>query len=270
MQRLPTLFISHGAPTLAIRSTPAHRFLRELGAALPRPKAILIASAHWESLGAPAVSLAEQPETIHDFGGFPQEMYSLRYPAPGAPEVAARAAALLTGAGIPAKQSPNRGLDHGAWVPLLLMYPDADIPVAQISVMRDGTPQQHEQVGRALAGLRDEGVLIIGSGALTHNLAEWRTNDVDALAPDWVRDFEVWMKDKLDGQQRDAVLAYRRLAPSGARNHPSEEHLMPLFVAMGAAGPDSVARRLHSSYEYGILAMDIYAFSDAATNPITT
>ncbi len=262
MERLPTLFISHGAPTLAITNSPAHQFLRGLGQSLTRPSAILIASAHWESMGAPALSFAEQPETIHDFGGFPAEMYAIRYRAPGAPAMAQRAVNLLAQAGIASTPSQNRGLDHGAWVPLQLMYPDADIPVAQISVLRNGSPAEHEQMGRALASLRDEGVLIIGSGALTHNLSEWRSNDITTPAPGWVREFEVWMKDQLDSQQRDALLAYRSQAPSGVRNHPSEEHLLPLFFAMGAAGPTATATRLHSSYEYGILAMDVYAFSE--------
>lgn len=261
MTSLPTLFISHGAPTLAIENSPAHRFLLELGKTLPRPKAILVASAHWESVGGPAVSLAAHPETIHDFGGFPDELYAIQYPAPGAPETATKAAALLEQAGIAVKRSATRGLDHGAWVPLHLMYPDADIPVAQISLVRGASAAAHQKIGEALAELRGEGVLIVGSGSLTHNLYEFRGHSIDAEVPSWVSDFDTWMKIRLENNQQESLLDYRMQAPYAARNHPSEEHLMPLFVAMGAAGEGAKAERLHASYEYGVLAMDMYAFS---------
>ncbi|MBV8665241.1 MAG: dioxygenase [Burkholderiaceae bacterium] len=260
MQRLPTLFLSHGSPMLSVQDSPAHRFLQELGKTLPRPKAILIASAHWESIGAPAVSLAPQPETIHDFGGFPQELYEIRYPAPGAPQTAERAASLLEQAGIAVNRSARRGLDHGAWVPLRLMFPEADIPAAQISVVRGATPADHALLGRALEGLRDEGVLVIGSGSLTHNLYEFRGQPLDSPTQPWAAEFSDWMHEKLEAGDRPALLDYRQQAPSAARNHPTEEHLLPLYVAMGATGDHAKAKRLHHSVEYGILAMDAYAF----------
>lgn len=246
---------------LAITESPAHRFLLELGKTLPRPKAILVASAHWESMGGPAVSFAQRPATIHDFGGFPDALFAIQYPAPGSPEVAARAVQLLEHAGFAVKTSPDRGLDHGAWVPLRLMYPDAEIPVLQVSVLRGGTPATHEQMGQSLAALREEGVLIVGSGSLTHNLYEFRGQAIDAAVPNWVSEFSAWMMAMLRDNQRDALLDYRSQAPSAKRNHPTEEHLMPLFVAMGAAGQKAKAERLHSSYEHGVLAMDVYAFS---------
>ena len=261
MSTLPTLFVSHGAPTLAIVDSPASRFLRELGKTLPRPKAILVASAHWESRGGPAVSLAAKPETIHDFGGFPDALFAIQYPAPGAPAVAARAASLLAQEGIGTAQSPSRGLDHGAWVPLRLMYPDGDIPVAQISIVRGASPAEHDRIGRALAPLREEGVLIIGSGSLTHNLYEFRGQPIDTAAPRWVSTFGDWMKARLDANDLQALRAYRHQAPHAERNHPTEEHLLPLYVALGAAGDNASAERLHASYEYGILAMDVYAFT---------
>jgi 4,5-DOPA dioxygenase extradiol len=261
MSTLPTLFISHGSPMLAIDDSPARRFLLELGKTLPRPKAIIVISAHWESIGAPAVSFASRPETIHDFGGFPPALFAIEYPAQGAPETAARAAELLEHAGFSVRRSPDRGLDHGAWVPLRLMYPDADIPVTQISVLRNATPAEHEKLGRALAKLRDEGVLIIGSGSLTHNLYEFRGQPIDAPVPSWVSDFGTWMMNMLQDNERAALLDYRRRAPSAERNHPTEEHLLPLYVAMGAAGDGARAERIHASFEYGILAMDVYAFS---------
>ena len=258
---LPTLFISHGSPMLAIEDSPARRFLLELGKTLPRPKAIIVASAHWESVGGLVVSLASHPETIHDFGGFPEELFNIQYPVQGAPDTAARAAELLEHAGFAVKRSIARGLDHGAWVPLRLMYPDADIPVAQVSLRRGASPAEHERLGKALQELRKDDVLIIGSGSLTHNLYAFRGASIDAEVPPWVGDFDEWMHLRLQHNQRELLLDYRAQAPFAVRNHPTEEHLLPLFVAMGAAGDAPKTERLHASYEYGVLAMDMYTFS---------
>jgi 4,5-DOPA dioxygenase extradiol len=246
---------------LALQDSPARRFLQQLGTSLPRPTAIVVVSAHWETAGGPAVSLAAQPETIHDFGGFPQALFDMRYPASGSPEVAERAASLLEAAGIAVGRSAQRGLDHGAWVPLSLMYPDADVPVLQISLIHGGSPATHEKLGQALAQLRHEGVLVIGSGSLTHNLYEFRGQPVDAPAPAWVSEFESWMRERIEAKDSAALLGYRRSAPSAEMNHPSEEHLLPLFVARGAAGAGAKAQLLHSSFEHGVLAMDAYAFN---------
>jgi 4,5-DOPA dioxygenase extradiol len=245
---------------LALQDSPARRFMQELGKSLPRPKAILLASAHWQTAGGPAVSLAPQPATIHDFGGFPRALFEIEYPAPGAPDAAERAAGLLEAAGLPVGRSAQRGLDHGAWVPLSLMYPEADVPVAQVSILHGASPAEHLRLGAALATLRREGVLVIGSGSLTHNLYEFRGQGVDAPVPHWVSDFEAWMKDRLEKNDRAALLDYRRAAPFAAENHPTDEHLLPLYVAMGAAGADARASLLHSSFEHGVLAMDAYAF----------
>jgi 4,5-DOPA dioxygenase extradiol len=261
MTTFPTIFVSHGSPMLALQDSPARRFLQGLGQSLPRPTAIAVVSAHWETRGAPAVSLATQPETIHDFGGFPQALFDIQYPAPGAPAVAQRAAELFTAAGIPVGTSATRGLDHGAWVPLMLMYPDADIPVVQISIVHGAGPALHQQLGDALQQLRHEGVLVLASGSLTHNLYEFRGQPVDAPAPAWVTGFEAWMRDKLAANDQEALLGYRHLAPMAEKNHPTEEHLLPLYVAMGAAGPGAKAELLHSSFEHGVLAMDAYAFN---------
>jgi 4,5-DOPA dioxygenase extradiol len=245
---------------VALQDSPARRFMQELGQSLPRPKAILVASAHWETAGGPAVSLAPHPATIHDFGGFPRALFEIEYPAPGAPEVAERAAGLLEAAGLAAGRSAQRGLDHGAWVPLSLMYPGAGIPVAQVSILHGASPAEHVRLGQALAPLRSEGVLVIGSGSLTHNLYEFRGQGIDAPVPHWVSDFEAWMKDRLQDSDHAALLDYRRTAPFAAENHPTDEHLLPLYVAMGAAGADARASLLHSSFEHGVLAMDAYAF----------
>ena len=262
MAPMPTLFISHGSPLIAIEDCPARRFLTELGKTLERPKAILVASAHWETSGHPAVSLAPKPETIHDFGGFPQALYEIRYPAPGAPEVAEAAARLLEQAGFAVQRDPSRGLDHGAWVPLSLMYPAADIPVAQLALVHGAGPAAHYRLGAALRPLRAQDVLIMGSGSLTHNLQEVWRNPLDAPTPAWVSAFGEWIAAKLQQPHLEELLDYRKQAPHAVKNHPTEEHLLPLFVAMGAAGEPFFAKRVHTSHTYGVLAMDAYIFNN--------
>lgn len=244
---LPSLFISHGSPMLALTPTPAHQFLRELGKTLA-PKAVVVVSAHWESL-ALKVSNVAWPETIHDFGGFPQALFECQYPAPGEPELAERLATLL------GAQSVERGLDHGAWVPLSLMFPKADIPVVSVSLPIRWSNAELTELGSKLAALRDEGILVIGSGSLTHNLYE--TMPMGSTMPGWVGEFADWVDSKLAGNDRAALLAWQD-APQARRNHPTPEHFQPLLVAMGAGGD---AKQLHHSVEHGVLAMDVYAFA---------
>ncbi len=253
----PALFVSHGAPTLALTEGPARRFLSELGETLGQPRAILVLSAHWES-PALKVTGGDNPETIHDFRGFPEEYYALRYAAPGAPDVAKEVIVTLAATGHSAI-AEDRGYDHGVWVPLMLMYPEAKVPVIQLSIDPDADPSSHLALGEALADLRLKGVLIIGSGSLTHNLHEVRRDNIDADAEDWVVAFGDWMHDRLQAADTEALLDYRRRAPNAERNHPTDEHLLPLYAAMGAGGPET-ARRLHTSHTYGTLAMDVYAF----------
>lgn len=260
MDPSPTLFLSHGSPMLALADSPARRFLLGLGAALPEPRAILVLSAHWETLDVPAVGFAAQPDTIHDFGGFPQALFDLRYPAPGAPEIAARAFDLLSAAGLSPRRSQSRGLDHGAWVPLRLMYPDAHIPTLQVSLVHGRDAGYHYRLGQALSPLRSQGVLLVASGSLTHNLAEAWGRDEEAPTPAWVRDFGTWMSARLLAGEQDALLSYRTSAPYATQNHPTEEHLLPLFVALGASHGGDVTRHLHHSHTYGVLAMDAYGF----------
>jgi 4,5-DOPA dioxygenase extradiol len=256
---LPTLFLSHGAPTLPLGDSPARRFLEGFGARLERPRAILVASAHWET-EAPMLNAVVRNDTIHDFYGFPRALYEMTYPAPGDPALAARIVALLEKAGFQAGLDRTRGLDHGAWVPLMLAYPQADIPVLQISVQTHLGPAHHERLGRALAPRRGEGVLIIGSGSWTHDLRRFRGQAEDApVAPD-VAAFADWMHDAVVQGRRDDLLHYRSRAPHAADNHPTEEHLLPLFVAMGAATPGGKAEQLHQSAMYSMLRMDAYAF----------
>ena len=237
----------------------ARAFLQQLGSTLDRPKAILVISAHWETV-APMVNAVDSNETIHDFGGFPRALYDMRYPAPGSPPFAARISEQLRAAGFDCNIDRRRGLDHGAWVPLLLMYPQADIPVLQLSVQPHLGPEHHLLVGRALAPLRQEGVLIIGSGSFTHDLSEFRGHNPNDPAPDWVNGFADWFHAALTKSQTDKLLDYRRQAPFATKNHPTEEHLLPLYVALGAAGENARAERLHASATYSVLRMDVYAF----------
>lgn len=259
---MPSLFLSHGAPTLPLTDTPARAFLKQIGSRLARPSAILVVSAHWET-EQPTLNAVDWNETIHDFYGFPRPLYDMRYPAPGHPQLATRIADLLDGAGFATKIDRRRGLDHGAWVPLLLMYPQADIPVLQLSVQPHLGPEHHLRIGRALAQLRHEGVLIIASGSFTHDLSEFRGHDANDPAPAWVNDFADWFDGALKQHRSGDLLDYRRLAPFAVKNHPTEEHLLPLYVALGAAGESASINRLHASATYGVLRMDVYAFDDA-------
>lgn len=261
---LPSLFLSHGSPMLPLTDAPARDFLIGLGHKLPRPKAILVISAHWET-ARPALNAVAVNETIHDFYGFPRPLYELRYPAPGAPDLAEQIAAQLAGAGLAASIDHGRGLDHGAWVPLLLMYPDADIPVLQLSIQTERGPQHHLALGRALAPLRDQGVLVVGSGSFTHNLAEFRGAGLNDPSPDWVNDFADWIEKALAERRTADLLDYRQLAPFARRNHPTDEHFLPLFAALGAAGDDWRAEQLHVSANYRVLRMDVFAFTSAAS-----
>src|SRR5712692_7484365 len=211
MARFPTIFVSHGAPTLALSDAAARDFLAGYGKALGRPAAILAVSAHWETPSAVLGSSAA-PETIHDFYGFPRALYEMRYAAPGAPALAGRAAGLLERAGIGAGLEPH-GLDHGAWVPLMLMYPESDIPVTQLSLQTALGPAHHRKVGAALQALRDDGVLILGSGSATHNLGELRMATIDAPAAPWVSSFTDWLAAAVEGGRTEDLVDYRKRAP---------------------------------------------------------
>ncbi len=251
---LPAVFVSHGSPTLPFDDVPARDFLRGLGARLGIPKAVLVASAHWDT-PSPAVNSVARNDTIHDFYGFPKPLYGLRYDAPGAPALAGRAASLLAGTG--ASIDSARGLDHGAWVPLMLMYPQADIPVLQLSVQSGAGASHHLALGRALAPLREDGVLILGSGGFVHNLRSIDWNG--GAEPEWSRAFAKWLHENVVARNEAALADYRSRAPFAAQAHPTEEHLVPLFVAYGAGG--AAVERLHSSATFGSLRMDAYSFA---------
>lgn len=218
-------------------------------------------SAHWMT-AQPVASTAAKPDTIHDFYGFPRQLYEIQYPAPGAPDVARRAAELLDAAGI-ATSSESHGLDHGAWVPMLLMFPDADVPVAQLSIQPRRDPAHHFRVGRALRTLRDDGVMVIGSGQITHNLREADFSARPEEADPRVTEFTDWFETRLAGHDIDALLDYRRQAPHAVSMHPTDEHLLPVFAALGAAGDDYQMRIQPLGTYQRVLAMTNYVFTDA-------
>ena len=253
---LPSLYISHGSPMLALEPGESGPALKRLAAQLAKPKAIVLLSAHWESADL-RVASHPAPETWHDFGGFPRELYAVQYPAPGDPALAARIVQLLATHGLPAQPDAKRPFDHGAWVPLSLMYPAADIPVVQVSLPSQMGPAGLNEVGQALASLRSEGILIIGSGSITHNLREldWQAGP-ESVEP-WAKAFRDWMIEKLAADDGAALHQYRQQAPFAAKNHPSDEHLLPLYFARGAGGPFSIA---HQGWTLGALGMDIYRF----------
>jgi 4,5-DOPA dioxygenase extradiol len=258
MASLPSVFVSHGSPMHALQPGPAGEAWAALGRELPQPKAILISSAHWET-NVPMLTGNAKPETIHDFSGFPEPLYRLQYPAKGSPSLAQRAQALLRDEGFGAAIDGCRGLDHGAWAPLLYMYPGADIPVVQLSLQPELGPRHHLALGRALRPLRDEGVLVIGSGHLTHNLRDWDRSGRAAPMP-YAVDFQKWVFDRITHREIEALVDYRSRSAHGVRAHPTDEHFLPLFVALGAAA-EATPKRVFDAIESGALAMDAYVFS---------
>jgi 4,5-DOPA dioxygenase extradiol len=256
---MPVVFVSHGSPMLPFEDIPARKFLLGLGAKLPRPKAILCISAHWESPTVRATG-AETLKTIHDFTGFPKALYELEFDAPGSPDLASRAVALLQQAGIAAEVDPARGRDHGCWNPLMLIYPQSGIPVVQLSLIHGGDAEAHLKLGEALAPLRQEGVLIFGSGGAVHNL-RWLDRDGRGGAIDWAAEFDRWVNAKVAAGDTQALAQYRDQAPNAALAHPSEEHFLPLLVAMGAASNGhggAKGKRIHESFNLGSLSMAAY------------
>lgn len=260
----PALFVPHGAPTFALKPGAAGAALARYAASLPRPRALVAVSAHWET-AVPTVGLATRLDTIHDFYGFPPELYELRYPATGCPEAAREVVAALQAAGLTVKTDAARGLDHGAWVPLRLMFPDADVPVIPLSLQSHAGPAQALRLGRALAPLRARGFLVVASGNVTHNLRDYfAAANSGGATPDYVREFADWLWERVRANDVDALLQYRRAARDAARAHPTEEHLLPFYVAYGAGGEDCVANRFHAGIDDYVLAMDAYAFASRA------
>jgi 4,5-DOPA dioxygenase extradiol len=264
MALMPSLFISHGGPSVVISDTPARHYLETIGTLVPRPRAIVIASAHFETNGV-AVVTDPHPGMIYDFRGFPDELYRMVYPAPGDPALAERVLGLLEAAGLDPFRVAQRGYDHGTWTPLLLAYPGGDIPIVQISIDPARDAAWHYRLGRALSPLRQDGVLLIGSGHITHNLRAFfsilrQGETLDPALPGKVEAFTGWFADRLGAGDSEALLDWKRQAPYPAENHPTDEHLMPIFFAYGAAGERPKATRTHNSVEHGFFANDSYLF----------
>ncbi|HPT48955.1 MAG TPA: class III extradiol ring-cleavage dioxygenase [Accumulibacter sp.] len=262
----PALFVAHGAPTMALQPGAAGAALIQAVAGLPKPRAIIVVSAHWQTTH-PTIGCAPAFDTRHDFQGFPPALYDLRYPARSDPAVADRVYQLLRRNGFTARIDRVRGLDHGAWTPLRLLFPAADIPVVALSLQNAGGPDHHFRLGQALAPLLADDILLLASGNVTHNLGDFHRSLVEgATTPAYVRQFADWLWHALDAGDLAALLDYRRQAPHAARAHPSDEHLLPLYVALGAAcgqDGDYRAERLYAGVDFAILAMDGFAFRPA-------
>lgn len=255
----PTLFISHGAPNLLLEKGTLFQFLTHASDRLPTPTAILCISAHWDTV-IPTVTGNSQPDTIYDFFGFPQPLYEITYPAPGEQQLAHTVQSLLTDSGIDCLVDERRGLDHGTWVPLICMYPDADIPVVQLSVQSSHAPEYHWRIGKALQPLRQQDVLVLGSGGATHNLREFGRYAVDASPEPYAHAFDTWLSEAIQQPDVSALLNYKQIGPSAARNHPTPEHFLPLFAPCGATGDGIPGQRIHQGMSYGILSEAAYAW----------
>lgn len=257
MTRLPSLFISHGAPTFAIEPGLAGPKLTALGQALPRPRAVLVVSPHWMT-PSPRVGLAARPQTIHDFGGFDPALYEITYPVDGHPELAQRALDLLGDTGWAPQPDERRGLDHGAWVPLRHLYPAADVPAFQVSLPSRLDGDSAWAFGAALAPLADDGVLIVGSGSLTHNLGEFRAGA--GREEGYAAEFAAWVQEAVVRGDSASLRQTLALAPHARRAHPTTEHFWPLLVAAGAAASALPATVIEGGITHGVLAMDAFLF----------
>ncbi len=252
---IPALFLSHGAPTLALEDNAVTRTFGELGRGLA-PRAIVVVSAHWDT-PTPSVTTAPRLATIHDFFGFPRPLYELRYEPPGDPALAQRVSTLLARAGFSTTGDSRRGLDHGGWVPLRFMVPDAGVPVIQLSIQSGRDAAHHLALGRALAPLRAEGVLVLASGGIVHNLRELDWHGGGDVLP-WARAFNDWIAANVEAADEEALVDWLARAPEPRRAHPTPDHFMPFFVALGAGG--FPARRIELGFDLGSLGMDAYAF----------
>jgi 4,5-DOPA dioxygenase extradiol len=258
---IPSFFIAHGAPSLALEQNDYTHFVANLLQTIKRPKAIILFSAHWENR-IQKVSYVEKYPTIHDFYGFPQELYDINYPAKGSTQWAQRVEKLLKDKGIPTESDYERGLDHGAWVVLRLLRQEADIPVISMSVNSKLTPLEQYNIGKALAGLRDEDVLIIGSGGTVHNLRAVNFSSAPGQVDPWALEFDQWLENELSNWNIETLFQYRETAPHVEFAVPSygTEHFVPLFYAMGAADHHPSAQLLFRSFTYGNLSHSVWQF----------
>lgn len=256
MAQAPVFFISHGAPTFALEPGELGHALQAHSSVLQNTTAIVAVSPHWQTRGIRVTNCAT-PDTIHDFYGFESALYDLVYPAFGSQAIARQVVAALKNAGLSAELDDERGMDHGVWVPLLHLRREADIPVVCVSLPLDATPTSSLQIGQALAALRDQGVAIMASGSLTHNLGEFRGTK-QTLALPYVHSFAAWVREQVRAREVNDLLAYRQLAPEALRAHPTEDHFLPLFVAMGSSHADDQVTMLTTEVRYGMLSMESY------------
>ncbi|HLJ19469.1 MAG TPA: 4,5-DOPA dioxygenase extradiol, partial [Stellaceae bacterium] len=254
---MPAAFLGHGSPMNAIERNRYTEAWRAFGAAVPRPRAILAMSAHWY-INASAVTAMAAPKTIHDFYGFPEPLYQLSYHPPGAPALADRVGELLQKAEMAPAIDPARGLDHGAWWPLRSIYPKADVPVTQLAIQPRRDAAWHFRLGEALAPLRDENVLILASGGAVHNLRDLDRGN--GATPAWARAFDDWLARTVEAGDTETLLDWETTAPEARRAHPTEDHLLPIFVAMGAAGRGVRGRRIHEAFSLGSLSLAAFRF----------
>ena len=259
MSRAPAVFVSHGSPMMAIEDGAWRRDLGAFGARIPRPRAVLVVSGHFESPGPVRVTASPSPPTIHDFGGFPEELYRIRYPAKGDPGLAALTARLLEETGFPARTDPERGLDHGAWVPLRSLYPAADVPVIEVSQPLRRNPEDALRMGAAFSRLRDEGVLLLGTGGIVHNLRRLDPSKADGEAVSWAREFDSWIAERLAAMDVAGLASYRSTAPHADLAVPTPDHFDPIFVVLGSARSGERAVTIHASFEYGTLSLRSFA-----------
>jgi 4,5-DOPA dioxygenase extradiol len=260
---LPSLFVAHGAPLLAIENNDYTQLLHSLGTTMPKPKAIILFSAHWES-STQKVSDVDEFETIYDFGGFPEALYRIKYPAKGNETVTKEIVELFTKQGLTFEVDKTRGLDHGAWVVLKMLYPSADIPVISMSVNPHLTPEEQYKIGESLSQLRENDILIIASGGTVHNLRVLRMGSDDGAIDQWALDFDKWLERHVSNWDVESLFQYNSLAPAAELAVPpyENEHFIPLFYAMGAADHDKSAKLLHRSYRYGNLSHSVWQFGE--------
>ncbi len=255
LARLPAAFISHGSPMVLLDDDAYTRTLARMGEELPKPRAIVVVSAHWEAPAPLRVGAAARPALIYDFAGFPGVLCRMDYAARGEPELAEVIAETLSAAGLEAVLEPRRGLDHGAWVPLRLAYPAADVPVVEVSLPARRAPEGLLRIGRALAPLRGREVLLLGSGGIVHNLGLVRFGDKDAPVDPWALAFDDWVRDRLAAGDRERLVGYRRSAPHADLAVRTSEHFDPLLVVLGATSDGEAVTVLHEGFQYGNLSM---------------
>jgi 4,5-DOPA dioxygenase extradiol len=258
MTRAPVLFVSHGAPTVALEATGLGPALAAFAAGIDPPRAVAVVSAHWTARRELGITSAARHRLVYDFGGFPRELYEIEWPAPGAPDVAARAAALLESAGFRARLDPVRGLDHGVWIPLRFAWPAADVPVVQVA-LPEAEPPALARMGAALAPLRDEGVLLVGSGGIVHNLARVRLAGPEDPPDPWAVRFDAWCAERVAALDLHGLARWQEDGPDAALAQPTPEHLAPIFVVLGAAAPGDRPETVHEGIRHGNLSMRSFA-----------